>query len=227
MAPHRNLHLALRSRRPTDRAPPYSRRHVFGRIFLPWSLTSLTNSEQRDHHRQPRTQERDGAARIPVRSRAGVTIANCSALASADCSAHDGAVVPLIAGAVLLLEQSSHHDRRRPAAARCCSRTTAATCLSLAPPSCPCGCGRAARRYQGGYDGMQNRSAAYICRAARPLRRRRLDCRAWKLPARRVQCRHCDGAPYPGGQVKSSRPGSGTRRPSRGARTASLMTPSS
>lgn len=95
--------------------------------FPPWSLTSLTNSEQRDHHRQPRTRERDGAARIPVRSRAGVTIANCSALASADCSAHDGAVVPLIAGAVVLLEQSSHHDRRRPAAARCCSRTKPAT----------------------------------------------------------------------------------------------------
>jgi hypothetical protein len=49
---------------------------VFGRIFLPWSLTFLTNSEQRDHHRQPRAQERNRAARIPARSRAGITIAN-------------------------------------------------------------------------------------------------------------------------------------------------------
>jgi hypothetical protein len=57
-------------------APPYSGRHVFGRIFLPWSLISLANSEQGDHHRQPRTQERNGAARIAARPLAGITIAN-------------------------------------------------------------------------------------------------------------------------------------------------------
>jgi hypothetical protein len=68
------------------------------------------------------------ARAIPMRRPITVllrTSSDGSALASADCSAHDGAGVPRIAGAVLLLEQSSHHDQRRPAAGRCCSRTDA------------------------------------------------------------------------------------------------------
>jgi hypothetical protein len=48
---------------------------VFGRIFLPWSLISLANREQRDHHRQPRTQERNGCQDRRA-TLAGITITN-------------------------------------------------------------------------------------------------------------------------------------------------------
>ena len=43
----------------------------------------------------------------------------------------------------------------------------------------------------------------HMCRAARPLRRRRLDCRAWKLRPRRLQCRQRDRATRRGSRVKA------------------------